>query len=162
MTYWPGHSLASALTRRVASSRVRAASTKRSSPSLSTSPRTFRMQKGSRIRKLQTPTGAVGTIAESTRVSKTFQFRGTHHPIPNKRLMPLSEPGSRIRRCRKDITQNEEIAVHRGLDRDGTPSVWHNSPKVGAWDAMPGSSHGNVPGLYSEHRISFDAYARTR
>ncbi len=75
--------------------------------------------------------------------------------------MPLSEPGSRIRRCRKDITQNEEIAVHRGLDRDGTPSVWHNSPKVGAWDAMPGFSHGNVPGLYSEHRISFDAYART-
>src|SRR5260370_10380622 len=54
MTYWAGQSFASALIRRLAGSRVRAASTKRSSPSASTSPSTLRMQKG---RRIQTPHG---------------------------------------------------------------------------------------------------------
>src|SRR5216684_139335 len=91
MTYWPGHNFASALIRRLADSRVRAASTKRSSPSASTSPSTLRMQKG---RRIQTPNGGLLPGGTVKRLSHQFGVLGILTPPPKAKGMLACKVGA--------------------------------------------------------------------
>src|SRR5215472_2268704 len=62
MTNLPGHDSPSVLIRRLAACRVLVASTKRTSPPSSTSPRTLRMQKGRRARELRKRSVHIGQL----------------------------------------------------------------------------------------------------